>query len=172
MTVQPPAAPAPRQSVRRPGRAIALGTGVLALMCATAGATYVLTNRPPTPSGTTATATTTATTEPASSSAESLCSIFKETTFERGTAGGLRHTPTEPNMPVVLRVLASVVGVQQEMSNPSLPKDISDAAQTYATLKLRLVNAALSPAVPVAELNDLTTESNAASKELARACGL
>jgi len=98
-----------------------------------------------------------------------LCQVFDISTRGQEGHGGLRVNG-QPNIPVVLRDLDAVVGIQSALS-PALPSDVAAAAKKFIDAKVDLTNAAMGTS-PVEEVNRLTNFANAATDGLADACGL
>lgn len=100
---------------------------------------------------------------------DQLCRVFDA--GERGNAGrGGVVVGGQLNIPVVLRMINTIVGVQSAMS-PATPADLSKAAKKFVAAENELTTAALASA-PVETLTALTRSSNATIDELADACGL
>jgi hypothetical protein len=103
------------------------------------------------------------------SAKQSVCQAFDA--GERGNAGqGGVVIEGKLNVPIVLRMVNSVVAVQNALT-PATPTDVSDAAHEYLTTNTDLTTAALANK-PVDELIDLTKTSNNAIDSFADVCGL
>ncbi|HTQ20883.1 hypothetical protein [Mycobacterium sp.] len=76
----------------------------------------------------------------------------------------------ELNVPVVLRGVGSIVGVQAALS-PATPPEVASAAKRYIDAEVDLNNAALGN-TGIDELKRLNDVANAATDGLADACGL
>lgn len=75
----------------------------------------------------------------------------------------------DPNTPLLLRKLTSVVAVESALTKA--PNDIADVARSYISANLDQMNAALGNA-SVDDINKLTSSANDATYALADACGL
>jgi hypothetical protein len=143
---------------------------VVAAIAITAVITAAIVKTPPRPA-----AAPTAPAAPQYSAAEqgsakqSVCQAFDA--GERGNAdqGGV-VIEGKLNVPIVLRMVNSVVAVQNALT-PATPTDVSDAAHKYLTTNTDLTTAALANK-PVDELIDLTKTSNNAIDSFADVCGL
>jgi hypothetical protein len=76
----------------------------------------------------------------------------------------------ELNVPLVLRGVGSIVGVQSALS-PATPPAVAAAARKYVDAEVDLNNAALGNAA-IDELKRLNDIANTATDGLADACGL
>ncbi|MCV7207006.1 hypothetical protein H7J71_33880 [Mycolicibacterium peregrinum] len=76
----------------------------------------------------------------------------------------------EPNIPLILRTINSVVAVQNTTS-PAIPESLMTAVQKYVETSTNLTTAALGK-TPIDELTRLTEANNGATYALADACGV
>jgi hypothetical protein len=104
------------------------------------------------------------------SAKQNVCQAFDA--GERGSTGqgGVFVEGGQLNVPIVLKWVNSVVGVQNALS-PATPTDVSEAVHKYLTTTTDLTTAALANK-PVDQINDLTKTSNSAIYALADVCGL
>lgn len=151
------------------------GLAALALMVATATATYTVTVKTTTPPAADVEPTQASPGEPEPSPAETtaakeaLCEVFLQTT--RGSAGrGGVVVDGELNVPHVVRILGSALGVQRAIA-PSLSPVLIRVANANIDGNLDLANAALANE-PIDELVRLTHKGNEATRALADACGI
>jgi hypothetical protein len=94
--------------------------------------------------------------------------VFDASTSGQTSQGGLRLNG-DPNTPLLLRKLTSVVAVESALTKA--PNDIADVARSYISANLDQMNAALGNA-SVDDINKLTSSANDATYALADACGL
>lgn len=100
---------------------------------------------------------------------DKLCNTFAA--GKRGSAGqGGVILNGQLNVPVVLRILNTVVAVQNSVE-PATPSDVTEAAKKFATAESDLTTAALANA-PIDNVTELTKTSNGAIDALADVCGL
>jgi hypothetical protein len=104
------------------------------------------------------------------SAKQKVCQAFDA--GERGSTGqgGAFLEGGQLNVPLVLKWVNSVVGVQNALS-PATPAAVSEAVHEYLTTTTDLTTAALANK-PVAQINDLTKTSNSAIDALVDVCGL
>lgn len=98
-----------------------------------------------------------------------LCHVFDEGVRGQEGKGGFR-TEGNTNLPLTLRAVNSVVGVQNVLV-PAVPADIASLARQYINTTLDVTTAAMGN-TPTPEVNRLTDVSNDAIYALADACGL
>ncbi|WP_139813848.1 hypothetical protein [Mycobacterium simiae] len=98
-----------------------------------------------------------------------LCHVFDEGVRGQEGKGGFR-TDGNTNLPLTLRAVNSVVGVQNVLV-PAVPADIASLARQYINTTLDVTTAAMGN-TPTPEVNRLTDVSNDAIYALADACGL
>jgi len=100
---------------------------------------------------------------------DKLCNAFAA--GKRGSAGqGGVILNGQLNVPVVLRILNTVVAVQNSVE-PATPSDVVEAAKKFATAESDLTTAALANA-PIDNVTELTKTSNGAIDALADVCGM
>jgi hypothetical protein len=100
---------------------------------------------------------------------DNLCSAFDMALRGRHGHGGFRGADGQPNVPMVLRSVNSVLTVQDAL-DPALPADISARAKNYIKTTLSVTTAALGNET-VDEVNNLTDANNEAGRAFADACG-
>jgi hypothetical protein len=100
---------------------------------------------------------------------DSLCSAFDTALRGRRGHGGFRGADGQPNVPMVLRSVNSVLAVQDAL-DPAVPADVSARAKNYIKTTVSVTTAALGNAT-VEEVNNLTDANNEAGRALADACG-
>ncbi|WP_229482073.1 hypothetical protein [Mycolicibacterium mageritense] len=100
---------------------------------------------------------------------EKLCHVFEVSVRGKEAQGGVVMNG-EPNIPLILRKLNSVVAVQNAVA-PALPEPLSVAVQTYVETSMDVTTAALGN-TPIDEVNRLTEVGNDATYALADKCGV
>jgi hypothetical protein len=98
-----------------------------------------------------------------------VCEVFDASTAGQQSQGGLQ-VDGNPNSPLLIRKLTSIVAIQNALS-PQTPPDVGEAAQGYLNASLELMSAAMGSA-SVDDINRLTSSSNDATYALADVCGL
>ncbi len=173
----PPPPPPPARRWRLVG---VVGALLVVAIGATAAITYALshgTDSRPTPSaeptltGPSASSAPTPTysqSEQAAAKAK-LCHVFEVSVRGQEGQGGIVMNG-EPNIPLILRTINSVVAVQNTTS-PAIPESLMTAVQKYVETSTNLTTAALGK-TPIDELTRLTEANNGATYALADACGV
>ena len=178
----PPVAPPTASGPSARGRWTRIWGAAVVLVCviaATAAITYAVTKgngatpsaSPTIPAPMTAPAGPQPQYSPADQAAakQRLCQVFDVSTRGQQGHGGVRNNG-ELNVPVVLRGVGSIVGVQAALS-PATPPEVASAAKRYIDAEVDLNNAALGN-TGIDELKRLNDVANAATDGLADACGL
>lgn len=166
----PPWTPAPPRPPRMWLWALTTVILMVVAIAATAAITYAITQS----SGTAAAAPTMVDT-PSFSAGEqaeakrSLCQTFDQSTAGQQAQGGV-VVDGQPNVAVLLRKIAGVVSITQELV-PATPESIAAPARRYVVANLNLMNASLGRG-SVDEIKRLTAATNEATGVLADACGL
>jgi hypothetical protein len=167
----PSVAPPPRPPSRLPWLLIG-GVVVLliAVIAATAAVTYAVARNadapkasPTTPAPSQFTASDQATAKRA------VCEVFDVSVRGQQDQGGVRING-QPNLPLILRSLNSVVAVQNALT-PAVPQDVATAARRYIDANLKLTTATTG-VTPIEEVNHLNAAANDATFAFADACGL
>lgn len=172
--------PPPPPPVRR-WRLIGVVSALLVIaIAATAAITYALNHgadsRPtpsaePTLTGPNASSAPTPTYSPSEQAAAKakLCHVFEVSVRGQEGQGGIVMNG-EPNVPLILRTVNSVVAVQNTTS-PAIPESLMTAVQKYVETSTNLTTAALGK-TPIDELTRLTEANNGATYALADECGV
>jgi len=100
---------------------------------------------------------------------EKLCHVFEVSVRGQEGQGGIVMNG-EPNIPLILRTVNSVVAVQNT-TETAMPESLKTAAQKYMETSMDLTTAALGKA-PIDELTRLTEVNNDATYALADECGV
>ncbi|WP_131816225.1 hypothetical protein [Mycolicibacterium porcinum] len=98
-----------------------------------------------------------------------LCHVFEVSVRGQEGQGGIVMNG-EPNIPLILRTVNSVVAVQNTTS-PAIPESLKTAAQKYVETSTDLTTAALGK-TSIDELTRLTEANNNATYALADECGV
>lgn len=97
-----------------------------------------------------------------------LCHIFDESTTDLGSGAVREHG--ELNVPLVLRIVDSIVAVRNSLT-PATPPEVDAAAKTYIDTSLEVTTAAMGE-TSTAEVNRLNDIANTATDALSDVCGL
>jgi hypothetical protein len=141
------------------------------VIAATAAVTYAVTRNTNAPSATPPSVSPTPQFSASEQAAakQAICEVFDVSVRGQQDQGGVR-IDGQPNLPLMLRSLNSVVAVQNEL-RPAVPQDVASAARRYIDTNLKLTTAATG-ATPIDEVNGLNKEANNATFAFADACGL
>lgn len=173
--------PPPSPSARRWRLIGMIGALLVVAIAATAAITYALTHgsaSQPTPSATSPASpgpNPSPVTPPTYSQAEQaaakekLCHVFEVSVRGKEGQGGVVMNG-DPNIPLILRKVNSVVAVQNVMT-PAIPEGLKAAVQKYVDTSMDVTTAALGD-TPVDEVNRLTQVGNDATYALADECGV
>jgi hypothetical protein len=168
----PPVPPPPRPPRRRQPWLLIGGAVVLliAVIAATAAFTYAVTRNADAPRASPATPV------PAQFSAsdqaaakQTICEVFDLSVRGQQDQGGVRING-QPNLPLMLRSLNSVVAIQNALT-PAVPQDVAAAARRYIDANLKLTTATTG-VTAIEEVNRLNAAANDATFAFADACGL
>ena len=99
-----------------------------------------------------------------------ICAVFDDSTIGQAGEGGFRTNAGAVNMPLAMRVVNSVVAVENALA-PATPPDVLAAAKKYIDTNLAVTTAALGTS-PTDELNRLGDTANDATYAFADVCGL
>jgi hypothetical protein len=99
-----------------------------------------------------------------------ICGVFDDSTTGQAGEGGFRTNAGAVNMPLAMRVVNSVVAVENALA-PATPPDVLAAAKKYIDTNLAVTTAALGTS-PTDELNRLGDTANDATYAFADVCGL
>jgi hypothetical protein len=99
-----------------------------------------------------------------------ICGVFDDSTIGQAGEGGFRTNAGAVNMPLAMRVVNSVVAVENALA-PATPPDVLAAAKKYIDTNLAVTTAALGTS-PTDELNRLGDTANDATYAFADVCGL
>lgn len=98
-----------------------------------------------------------------------LCHVFEASVRGQEGQGGVVMNG-EPNIPLILRKVNSVVAVQNAIG-PAIPESLKTAAQKYVETSTNVTTAAMGN-IPIEELRRLTEVGNEATYALADECGV
>ena len=99
-----------------------------------------------------------------------ICGVFDDSTIGQAGEGGFRTDAGAVNMPLVMRVVNSVVAVENALA-PATPPGVLAAARKYIDTNLDVTTAALGTS-PTDELNRLGDTASDATYAFADVCGL
>jgi hypothetical protein len=169
----PPIAPPARAPRRLPwlliGGAVVL---LIAVIAATAAVTYAVARNTNAPNATAPTATLAPSqfsTSDQAAAKRTICEVFDVSVRGQQDEGGVRING-QPNLPLMLRSLNSVVAVQNTLT-PAVPQNVAAAARRYIDTNLKLTTATTG-VTPIEEVNRLNAAANDATFAFADACGL
>jgi hypothetical protein len=169
----PPVAPSPRPPRRRFPWLLVGGAvvGLIAVIAATAAVTYAVARNTNAPSATPPSASPTPQFSASDQAAakQAVCEVFDVSVRGQQDQGGVRING-QPNLPLMLRSLNSVVAIQNALT-PAVPQDVASAARRYIDANLKLTTATTG-VTPIEEVNRLNTAANNATFAFADACGL
>jgi hypothetical protein len=166
----PPVAPPPRPPRRLPWLLIGGAVVVLiAVIAATAAVTYAVARNTNAPNATAPPATPAFSEADQAAAKQTVCQVFDVSVRGQQDQGGVRLNG-QPNLPLMLRSLNSVVAVQNALI-PAVPQDVATAARRYIDANLKLTTAATG-ITPIEDVNRLNAAANDATFAFADACGL
>jgi hypothetical protein len=143
---------------------------VIAVIAATAAVTYAVARNADAPKaspGTPASSQFSASDQ--ATAKQTVCEVFDVSVRGQQDQGGVRING-QPNLPLILRSLNSVVAVQNALT-PAVPQDVATAARRYIDANLKLTTATTG-VTPIEEVNHLNEAANDATFAFADACGL